>query len=74
MSVEIRLKDNAFYLEGHGENGLLINIDGTKEIGGKGKGSSPMELLLLDAASSSSINVLIILRKQLQFIEDFNVS
>lgn len=74
MSVEIRLKNNAFHFEGHGENGALINIDATKKIGGEGKGPSPMELLLLGVASCSSIDILIILRKQRQFIEDFSVS
>ncbi len=74
MSVEIRLKNNAFHFEGHGENGAVINIDATKEIGGEGKGPSPMELLLIGTASCSSIDVLTILRKQRQFIEDFNVS
>lgn len=74
MSVEIFLKNNAFHFEGHGENGALINIDGSKKIGGTDQGPSPMELLLLGAAGCSSIDVLIMLRKQRQIIDDFRVS
>ncbi len=74
MSVELFLKNDAFHFEGHGENGTLINIDGSKKIGGLDKGPTPMELLLLGAAGCSSIDVLLILRKQRQNIEEFSVS
>ncbi|MFV0238024.1 MAG: OsmC family protein [Flavobacteriales bacterium] len=74
MSVELFLRNNAFHFEGHGENGALINIDGSKKIGGIDKGPTPMELLLLGAAGCSSIDILIMLRKQRQNIEDFKVT
>ncbi|APD05991.1 hypothetical protein UJ101_00444 [Flavobacteriaceae bacterium UJ101] len=74
MSVEIFLRNDAFHFEGHGENGALINIDGSKKIGGQDKGPTPMELLLLGAAGCSSIDILIMLRKQRQNIEDFKVT
>ncbi|MFV0531106.1 MAG: OsmC family protein [Flavobacteriales bacterium] len=74
MSVEIVLKNEAFHFEGHGENGALINIDGSKKIGGQDKGPTPMELLLLGAAGCSSIDVLSMLRKQRQNIENFKVT
>ncbi len=74
MSVEIFLKNDAFHFVGHGENGTLINIDGSKKIGGLNKGPTPMELLLLGAAGCSSIDVLLMLRKQRQNIEKFSVS
>lgn len=74
MSVELFLRNDAFHFEGHGENGTLINIDGSKKIGGLDKGPTPMELLLLGAAGCSSIDILIMLRKQRQIIEDFKVT
>ncbi len=74
MSVEIFLKNNAFHFEGHGENGALINIDGSQKIGGTDKGPTPMELLLLGVAGCSSIDILMMLRKQRQAVEDFSAS
>jgi len=55
-----------------GSGGALV-VDGAPEIGGKGEGMRPMELLLASVASCSAMDVLAILRKQKEPLEALHV-
>lgn len=55
-------------------DGNIIHTDGSAAIGGEGKGVRPMELLLMGAASCSTIDIVIIMKKMKQPMEDIEVS
>lgn len=73
--MEIRLKrvDDAFHMEAAGVSGVPVHIDASEDIGGKNLGSRPMELLIMGLAGCTSIDVILILQKQKQLIEDYEV-
>jgi len=52
--------------------GSLV-VDGSPDVGGEGRGMRPMELLLSAVASCSAMDVLHILRKQKEPLEDLAV-
>ena len=53
--------------------GNNVEVDGSPEIGGVGKGVRPTELVLMGAASCSAIDVIEILKKMKQPLEDIQV-
>lgn len=55
-------------------DGQSIMMDGSSAIGGKGNGVRPMETLLMGVAGCSSIDVVLILKKMKQTIDDLNVT
>lgn len=62
----------AFEAHAAGSDGRLI-VDGAEEIGGEGRGMRPMELFLSAIASCSAMDVVAILRKQREPLEDLSV-
>jgi putative redox protein len=55
-----------------GSGGDLI-VDGAPKIGGEGRGMRPMELLLTSLASCSAMDVVYILNKQKEPLEDLRI-
>lgn len=55
------------------EDGNYILTDGSEAIGGEGKGVRPMQLLLMAAASCSSIDIVMILNKMRVEFDDLKV-
>jgi putative redox protein len=74
MTVELVRVDDAFHFEATGTSGVPLHIDGSTDIGGHNLGARPMEMLLMGLASCSAIDVILILSKQRQVIEDFRLS
>ncbi len=74
MKINLKRLDDAFHFEAVGSSGIKIHTDGSPEIGGHNLGARPMELLLAGLASCSAIDVVLILKKQRQTIEDFEIS
>lgn len=62
----------AFHAETVEGGGSLV-VDGSPDIGGEGRGMRPMELLLTSLASCSAMDLLHILRKQRQPLEQLQV-
>ncbi len=60
-------------MEAKNEDGNSIQMDSAPDIGGEGKGMRPMQLLLAAVGGCSAIDVILILKKQKQIIEDFEV-
>lgn len=73
MKIILERKNNATHFEAKNETGLLLNIDGSAQVGGENKGFRPMELLLSGIASCSTIDLLIILNKQRQLVNDIAI-
>ena len=57
-------------MEGSSGSGHLVTIDGPESIGGKNQGMRPMELMLMSVGACSSVDVITILKKGREKVED----
>src|SRR6478672_5055730 len=73
MKINLKRLDNDFNIEATNEDGNTLLMDGSTEIGGHGKGMRPMQLLLAAVGGCSAIDVILILKKQKQVIESFEI-
>lgn len=73
MKITIKKQEGDFHMVASNEDGNTLAMDGSKDIGGEGKGMRPMQLLLTAAGGCSSIDVLLMLKKQKQVVESFDV-
>lgn len=73
MKIQINRIDDDFAMEATNKEGNTLLMDGSTEIGGNGKGMRPMQLLLAAVGGCSAIDVILVLKKQKQHIEDFKV-
>jgi len=73
MKINIKRLNDDFHMEASNEDGNVLHMDGSPEIGGQGKGMRPMQLLLAAVGGCSAIDVILILKKQKQIIESFEV-
>lgn len=53
--------------------GNIVSMDGSAKIGGEGKGVRPMEMVLMACAGCSSIDIVMILDKMRQKLENLDV-
>ena len=74
MQVELVRVDDAFHFEAVGQSNVPQHIDGAVAIGGHNAGARPMEMLLMGLAGCSAIDVILILNKQKQVIDDFRMT
>lgn len=78
VRVELARVDDAFHFEAVGSSGVdspavAQHIDAATDIGGHNAGARPMEMLLMGLAGCTAIDVILILQKQKQVIEDFRL-
>lgn len=73
MKITLKRLDDAYHMEAVNENGCKIETDGAPAIGGSNKGMRPMQVLLAAAGSCSSIDIISILKKQKQKLDDLEV-
>ncbi|MFD1630053.1 OsmC family protein [Pseudopedobacter beijingensis] len=74
MKVELNRLNDAVHFEAKGNaTDVKVSIDGSPEIGGQGLGVRPMELVLMALGSCSSLDLIAILKKQRQVIEDVKI-
>jgi putative redox protein len=74
MRAVVRRANAAVHFVAETESGGRVSIDGAPAIGGLGLGARPMELLLAGLGSCSAIDVVGILAKQRQVVEDISVA
>lgn len=60
-------------MEATNEEGNSIIMDGSESIGGENLGARPMQVVLMALAGCSSIDVLSVLKKKRQIVEDYDV-
>ena len=72
MKISIKRTDDDFAMEAVNEDGNVLNMDGAIKIGGHNTGFRPMQLLLAAVGGCSAIDVILILKKQNQNIEEFD--
>ena len=73
MEITLQRINQAVRFEGIDSTGNSVILEGSPEIGGEGRGVRPMELLLMSLASCSSMDVVTILKKMRQPIDDLRV-
>ena len=66
--------NEAFHFEATNEQGNQIHIDASPDIGGTNMGMRPMQLLLAAMGGCSAIDVISILKKQKQPLEDIKIT
>ena len=74
MKIEIKRLNEGFNLEATNEEGNVIRFDASPDIGGTGKGMRPMQVLLSALGSCSTIDVISILKKQRQPLNDIRIT
>ena len=74
MKIELKRIDDAFLMEATNENGNITHTDGSPTIGGSSQAMRPMQLMLTGLGSCSAIDVIYILRKQRQSLEDIQIT
>lgn len=74
MEINLKRADDAFLMEGTNSDGRTTLSDGSVSIGGKNSAFRPMQLLLMSLASCSSIDVIHLLKKFRQPLEDIQIN
>ncbi|MCO5231472.1 MAG: OsmC family protein [Chitinophagales bacterium] len=73
MKISIQRANSAVHLIATNEQNISISMDGSPQIGGMDLGMRPMEVLLSSLAGCSSMDVLSILGKMKEDIQDYKV-
>jgi putative redox protein len=73
MEVVLNRLDQDFHFEAKGSSPIPVHIDAAEGIGGHNAGARPMELLLMGLGGCTAIDVILILKKQRQIVEDFQI-
>lgn len=73
MRINLKRIDKDFNFEASNDDGNKISIDGAPAIGGHNKGMRPMQLLLAALGGCAAIDIILILKKQKQVIDFFDI-
>lgn len=73
MHITLQRLNDAVHFEAKNDDGNTLHLDGSPEVGGEGKGVRPMQALLMSLAGCSSIDVVSLLKKMRQPLEDMRV-
>jgi len=74
MHISLQRVNDAVHFEGTGDStDVHVHIDGSPDIGGEGLGVRPMELVLMALGSCSVLDLVTILKKQRQQIDDVKI-
>ncbi len=74
IKIELARVDNDYSLEAVNDSGNKILFDGSPEIGGHNRGMRPMQTLLAAMGSCSAIDIISILRKQREELNDIKIT
>lgn len=72
MDASVKLQDG-LHFTGTTDSEFSVKLDANADVGGQGKGSQPMELMLISLAGCTAMDVISILRKKRQTVTDFEV-
>ncbi len=74
MKITLNRVNDAVHFEGTSDTtAVKVHIDGSPDIGGEGLGARPMELVLMAVGSCSALDLVSILKKQRQRIDDVKI-
>lgn len=70
MQVKLTRKTAPFHFEASNERQMVVAMDSSQQLGGKDRGVSPMEMVLMGLGGCASIDLGLILKKQKQVLDD----
>lgn len=73
IEINLQRKNGDFGMEATDANGHTIRMDTAADSGGENFGVRPMQMLLMGLGGCSAIDVVMILKKQKQPVEDFSI-
>ena len=73
MKVTLTRLDNAFHFAGRNEDGVETHFDLTEAEGGTNQAPGPMQTVAMALGSCASIDIVLILNKQRQTIDSFDI-
>jgi putative redox protein len=74
MNINLIRKSGKFNFEAENENGFTVELDAKAAIGGEGKGFRPMEMLLVGLGGCSGIDMVNVLTKQKEPLNDIKIA
>ncbi len=74
MKVTLKRVNKAVHLEAENGLGNTVHTDGPEKNGGEGKGFRPMQLVLAALGSCTSTDLVLILEKQRQRLDHFEIT
>lgn len=74
MKVEIERVNNKVHLEAKNEQGVIVHMDGSPEIGGEDLGARPMQLVLMALGGCTSMDMLSMLKKMREEVKGYKVT
>jgi putative redox protein len=73
MRITLKRLNDSYHMQAQNEDGNTIQMDGSPAIGGENLGARPMQVLLMSLAGCTSIDVISILKKMKQEVDDYHV-
>jgi len=73
MEINLVRKNNKFNFEAENSVGQKVELDANPAIGGEGKGFRPMEMLLVGLGGCSGIDMINVLTKQKEQLDDVKI-
>ncbi|ALL07732.1 osmotically inducible protein OsmC [Pedobacter sp. PACM 27299] len=73
MEINLIRKNDKFNFEAENSSGFKVELDAKPEIGGEGKGFRPMEMLLIGLGGCSGIDMVNVLTKQKEPLNDVKI-
>ncbi|MGF1925792.1 MAG: OsmC family protein [Bacteroidia bacterium] len=73
MEINLKRKSGKFNFEASNETGFTVELDAKAAIGGEGKGFRPMEMMLVGLGGCSGIDMVNVLSKQKEPLEDIKI-
>lgn len=74
MKITLERIDKAYHMQASNDNGNTLEMDGSPDIGGGNKAMRPMQTLIAALGGCSSIDVINLLEKMRQPLEDIKIT
>ena len=74
IKIELNRLNDAFHFSAENENGNIVHLDSSPDIGGTNQGMRPMQMLLAAMGGCSAIDIIHILNKQRQPLKDMKIT
>jgi putative redox protein len=74
MKVKIERVNNKVHLEAKNEQGIVVQMDGSPEIGGQDLGARPMQLVLMALGGCTSMDMLSMLAKMREDVKSYKIT
>lgn len=73
MEIEINRVNSKVHLAATNEQGIVVQMDGSPDIGGENLGARPMQLILMGLGGCTSMDVLSMLEKMREQVKAYKV-